>query len=407
MGRPCRDHAGCAGSEDEGPGEAAGRSLRIHQGDGAGSALAGECPDVAVGGARPGPGRPGRDLRAEKGPHVRGRRSVGVGDDRRGAGREEPGGVVVDALASGGLRPLRDSGLGEARRVAQVEEEDDRPGRKVDLVGDDAFTEVLVRAVTAAGHRVEAEPVLDRPPELRSVRAREAVAVAQVDDDRGTLQRGPHFRPRRVRRVHLDDVGGVPAGLLGPRPRPPPIALGEAADGPDHEHHPWIGGRGEGGTRQEPCKQCPDERDEPDRPAGPTSGHAPISTSHRAAPSSRAEPGRPVDARHRCRQSTRRRISCGYLRDTAGPGQSPPGRPKAQGPFGPRTARADRQRRPRGSAAAEPRFIRRPGLLPARSRSACPRGRRVAPSRGPRRPRHAAWRPRGGALPRGLRRARR
>ena len=41
---------------------------------------------------------------AEDGLHVVGRREIGVGDDRAGAGPEEPGGVVVDPLL----------GLGEA-----------------------------------------------------------------------------------------------------------------------------------------------------------------------------------------------------------------------------------------------------------------------------------------------------
>ena len=75
-----------------------------------------------------------------------------------------------------------------------------------------ALAEVLVGRVAAAGLRVQAEAVLGRREERVAVLARPAVAVAHVDHERGALERVPDRRPRRVRRVELDDVRRVVPG---------------------------------------------------------------------------------------------------------------------------------------------------------------------------------------------------
>ena len=82
---------------------------------------------------------------------------------------------------------------------------------------DRRLAEVLVGAVVAAGDRVEPEAVLGRRVERVAVAARPAVAVAQVDDDRGAVDGALDGGPGGVRRVDLDDLG---AGLAR-RPRPP------------------------------------------------------------------------------------------------------------------------------------------------------------------------------------------
>ena len=74
---------------------------------------------------------------------------VGLGDDRGGAGGDEPGGEVVDPLASLVQVPLGEARLRVARRVAQVVQQDDRIFGEIDALGDPRLTEVLVGRVAA------------------------------------------------------------------------------------------------------------------------------------------------------------------------------------------------------------------------------------------------------------------
>ena len=109
---------------------------------------------------------------------------MALGDDRRRAGLDEAGGVVVDPLLADLERPLGQPGLGVAARVAEVAEDDDRVLGELDLAADPRLAEVLV-GVAGAGVGVEPQAVLGRRRELVAVPAWPAVAVAEVDDDRG------------------------------------------------------------------------------------------------------------------------------------------------------------------------------------------------------------------------------
>ena len=95
---------------------------------------------------------------------------------------------------------------------------------------------VLVVVVAGAGRGVEPEPVLGRVLRVVGVRARPAVAVAEVDDDRRARDGRLDLRPGRVRAVDLDDVRGV-LDRLGVGP----VGVGAVAGGravrrPDDDH---------------------------------------------------------------------------------------------------------------------------------------------------------------------------
>ena len=151
-----------------------------------------------------------RELAPEERADVVGGPHVGLGDHGPGTRADEPGGVVVDPLDRHRLGPLGQPGLAVAARVAQVAEDDDRVGRELEVL-DRGLAEILVRAVITAGDRVEPEAVLGRRIERAAVRARPAVAVAEVDDDR----RAPRAHAVRTTRSRW---GSRPWSR---RPRPP------------------------------------------------------------------------------------------------------------------------------------------------------------------------------------------
>ena len=97
------------------------------------------------------------------------------------------------------------------------------------------LAEVLVVAVVDARDRVEAEAVLGRRVERVAVPARPAVAVTQVDDDRGAGERLLHGGPCRIGRVDLDDLGAGLPGRDGRLVRESLEVGGGAADGPDDD----------------------------------------------------------------------------------------------------------------------------------------------------------------------------
>ena len=196
---------------------------------------------------------------------------VALGDDGAGARSDEPRGVVVDSLDGLVERPFGQPGLGVPAGVAQVVEQDDGVGCELDLV-ERLLPEVLVRRVVHAGDRVQSEAVLGDRVERVAVPGRPAVAVAEVDDDRRAVDGVRDPGPRGVRRVHLDDVGGVaaghPGGVLGHRA----VAVGDARHGPHDdgdlgraaglERLPRDGRSTRGGSRQRRAQHRDDERDE-------------------------------------------------------------------------------------------------------------------------------------------------
>ena len=117
--------------------------------------------------------------------------------DRPRPGPEEPRGVVVHAGDGLAACPLRQARLGVAARVAQVGQHDDGIGGEVEIL-DERLAEVLVGPVVYPGDGVEPEAILGGREELVAVAAGEAVAVPQVDDDRGAGGRGPDGRPGGV-----------------------------------------------------------------------------------------------------------------------------------------------------------------------------------------------------------------
>ena len=141
------------------------------------------------------------------------RTEVAFGDDRRRAGLEPAGGHVVHPLLGLGQGGPGLARLGVARCVAQVVKQDDRVGSEIDLPGQVILAVILGGAVVPAGPWIEAETVLGIRPRAGPVGAREAVAVAHVDHDRGALHGLLGSSPGRVRGVDLDHVGGVLEGL--------------------------------------------------------------------------------------------------------------------------------------------------------------------------------------------------
>ena len=127
-------------------------------------------------------------------------------------------------------------------------EDHDRVLRELDLLADPVLAEVLV-GVAGAGVRVQAHAVLGRRRELVAVAARPAVAVAEVDDDRGALERLLDRGPRRVGRVDLDDVRGELRGRRGGLVREAPVVRRSRAGRADDEDD-LRGDPGRGGDRR-------------------------------------------------------------------------------------------------------------------------------------------------------------
>ena len=188
---------------------------------------------------------------------------MGLGDDRLGARADEPGRVVVGALDGHRLRPLGEPGLAVAAGVAEVGQQDDGVRRELHVV-DGRLAEVLVRRVVAARVGVQPEPVLRGRVEGVAIRARPAVAVPEVDDDRRAVDGVAHGRPGRVGGVDLGHLGagggGLGRGLVGEAA----IEVRQAADRAHHEddtRHARSGGHGRHGThdgehRHEERDQC-------------------------------------------------------------------------------------------------------------------------------------------------------
>ena len=184
-------------------------------------------------------------MRREQAPDVGIGAPVAVGDDRRRPGLQETGRVVVGALASDADGRLGVAGFGVPRCVAQPVE-DDQSTRREGERRDRGLTVVLDVVVARPGGRVETEPVLGREERIVRIRARPAVAVTQVDDDRGPSHRRLDPRPGRVGAVDPDDVRGV-AQSLGIRDvRGPPVLRRGAVCRPHDDHDLGVGRRARG-----------------------------------------------------------------------------------------------------------------------------------------------------------------
>jgi hypothetical protein len=201
-------------------------------------------------------------LTGEERLHVIGRAQAGLGDDGAGACLQEAGREVVHPLDRVRLRPLGQAGLAVATRVAEVAQHDDRVGRQVERL-DRRLAEVLVAGVVDAGDRVEPEAVLGGRVERVAIPARPAVAVAEVDDDRGPGQRLLDGGPRRVRRVDLDDLGSRLARGAGGLVREALVVRRRPADGAhddrDARNRSGREGRGRSAHRHEEGGEDGDE----------------------------------------------------------------------------------------------------------------------------------------------------
>ena len=185
----------------------------------------------------------------EQRPDVGLRTAVPVGDD--GArGLEEPGRVVVDALARRGLRRRAVTGLGVARGVAQVAQDHDGVRGKLER-RDIRLAVVLVVVVAVPRRRVEAEAVLGRVLGVVRVRAGPAVAMPEVHDDRRALGRGLDLRPGGVGAVDLHDVRRVLDRLRVRLVGVVAIARRHAVRRPDDDHDPGVRRHGRAGHGRE------------------------------------------------------------------------------------------------------------------------------------------------------------
>ena len=169
--------------------------------------------------------------------------AVAVGDHRCRSGLEEPGGVVVGPLPGDGDRGFRPPRFGVAGRVAQPIEDDDRAGGQTEG-RDGRLAVVLGIGITGPGGRVEPEPVLRREQRVVGVRARPAVAMTEVDDDRRACDGGLDPGPRRVGAVDPDDVRRVAKCLCIRDVRRRPILRRRPLRGPHDDHDLRVGGRG-------------------------------------------------------------------------------------------------------------------------------------------------------------------
>ena len=163
-----------------------------------------------------------------------------VGEDGAGTGADEAVGVVVDALLGDRLGWRRVAGLAVAARVAEMVEQDDRVRRQVDVLGDRRRAPVLDRRTARRG--VQPEAVLGVLL-VRRVRARPAVAVTEVDDDRGTLDVVEHLGPGGVGMEDASHVHAVRGGQVGDRLAGRIVAALEAAAGTDDDDDLELAGR--------------------------------------------------------------------------------------------------------------------------------------------------------------------
>ena len=106
-----------------------------------------------------------------------------IGDDNTRAGTDPPGRIVVGPLPGDVKRALGEPGLGVAARVAEVAEDDRRPGRESDISTEIHLAEVLVDLVVDPGNRIQSEAILGRGGESVPIWAGPTVAVAEVHDD--------------------------------------------------------------------------------------------------------------------------------------------------------------------------------------------------------------------------------
>ena len=161
---------------------------------------------------------------------------VGVRNHRPGARREEPGAEVVDPRLLVGERAGRQPGLGVAGRITQVEEEDHGVRGESDLRSDLGLAVVDVGRAVGAAHGVQPQAVLGVRPERIAILRRPAVAMSQVDQDRGALGRRLDRRPGGLRGLDQDDVVGVLAGGPGDGVGVGLVVGVVRADRPDDDH---------------------------------------------------------------------------------------------------------------------------------------------------------------------------
>ena len=158
---------------------------------------------------------------------------MALGHHRGCSGGDPARAEIVDALLRNVERRVGHPGFPRTGRVAEVVEEDHGPRSQVDRRRDRSFAEVLVGIVTDTGDRVQAKAVLDGRPQLAPVRRREAVPMAQVDDERCPLEGSLDAWPRRIGAEYLRDVVGPAARLIGAGVAPGPVRVGETADRTD------------------------------------------------------------------------------------------------------------------------------------------------------------------------------
>ncbi len=222
------------GSQDDRTMEAVRRRVGVHLSDIALAADAGVLEEIAVEAWRGAPDPVDRALAGKDRGDVIGGSEEGIGDDRVGAGPDEPGRVVVDPLLADLERALREPRFRVATRIAEMAEDHDGVSGELDLAADDILTEVLMR-VAGTGRWVQPEAVLGHRVEGIAIATRPPVSVAEIEDDRCTLERLADRRPRRVRRIDPDHVrrvlGGRDGGFLGE----PAIPIRRRANGPDDD----------------------------------------------------------------------------------------------------------------------------------------------------------------------------
>ena len=134
--------------------------------------------------------------------------AVALGDDRSRAGLDEALAEVVGPLLGDAEGRGRVLGLGVARGVAEVVQEDDGVGRHADR-RQRRLAVVLGFAVTVVRRRVQPQAIHLGVGRVSRVRARPAVAVADVEDDARAREGRLDVGPRGVRAVDLDHVRRV------------------------------------------------------------------------------------------------------------------------------------------------------------------------------------------------------
>ena len=175
----------------------------------------------------------------------------GLGEDRLRPSAQEARPVVVDALDGRRLGRVRRTPLGVPGGVAEPVQDHDRVGRHLDVVVDVVLAVILGVVVAVARRGVEPEPVLRIALE-GAVGARPTVAVTEVDQQLGALQRGLDLGPRRVGAVDLCDGGAVASGEVGIHPSTALVVGGRRAGGSDHHDDLDAGGTGVARDRHGP-----------------------------------------------------------------------------------------------------------------------------------------------------------